>query len=320
MGKTNTPAVCLLVTGSALSFSCMSFRVLSSDVTCKCGAAHLGATLCQEATTHLHTHSVAFQEVILVLRRKLHSCLTQSHFSHSCISRLFNKNRTLEVRYWLSYRLLIVFYKSHKVPFWPISAKYHITASIKIITAIQKKNGPKHTTNLAQLSYGTIYFLPKVIFQMPIRKEELCCKEKKFIRILSFWTIISWKINEIVDTLSFLGPTSIKLFGSSDVHCVVYSESTTFLELTDLIEIRPRAPFSISQLNSKVNLMRSCIIAHCLVFWLVLVVYQGVRGHPVDHIGPDVLCPNPRTIPPCLGENEAVFSPRSVLQSTWAES
>ena len=58
-----------------------------------------------------------------------------------------------------------------------------------IITAIQKENGPKHTTNLAQLPYGTRYVLPKVIFQMPIRSFLICkanlvfllCKKKSYV-------------------------------------------------------------------------------------------------------------------------------------------
>ena len=96
----------------------------------------------------------------------------------------------------------------------------------------------------------------------------------------------------------------------------MYPELATFLELTDLIEIQPRAPFSISQLNSKVNLMRSCIMTHCLVFWLVSVSLSGAQGHRVDHIGADVLCPNPRTLPPRLPRGKTkLYSPHGVSLS-----
>ena len=47
-------------------------------------------------------------------------------------------------------------------------------------------------------------------FVFLLYEKKICVeREKNFIRISFFWTIISWKINGIVDSLSFLGPNLI---------------------------------------------------------------------------------------------------------------
>ena len=146
-----------------------------------------------------------------------------SHMKHfqivTFLGPWINKNRTLEIRYWFSFGILVIFYKSDKSTLWPITTKYQRYCGFSYDNCchseremVQNIQQTRHNCHVVQYIFTKYQIHIKSNSQLSlslVQKEDLCCEKNNFISILFFWTIISWKINGIVDTLNILGPISI---------------------------------------------------------------------------------------------------------------